>query len=1645
MKLKKGILFTIILILIFGIFSSFSHVEAAKGNKTLNIKLLRESGYGYRLNGLKNIWKIFEVGTSGRDTIYCLRGGPGFGSADMSSATPSSKTYTDYFDLKDPDSIDDDFLNSLLISPYDDPDEYEALMWILDNCYVPTASNASTMRQNLLDAAADYAEKTLNPDVTEYELSLLTDDDIDVVQQLAIWHYTNPEGSRYDEYFVDTFELYLVDENGVDDELSSDTYIDGWDRAYACQALFDYFVNTPKQSGFSYDYEGISSEPPVNLDTTSPVIENPENSNRTIIGPYRIRKVRDAQYSLNIEVLDGNNDEISSVQLLNSQKNAVSSGTTIKDLVGNDVFYISVPRTTDTSSITFKINGSYATSTTTLWSEENPSNQKQPVVLIKKENKNILGQLKITQEPEEKIFDLALRKFITKIDGVDVPVSREPEISQTQINALKQGATTAIKEHPKNALEVEQNDIVRYTIRVYNEGEVAGYATEVTDHLPAGLTFLPNSTINKQYGWIASSDGKTIKTNYLQNKIINEFNGQSLDFEDLEIECQVTAPVKSTTQDLKNIAEITAHKDEEGNTRVTDRDSTPNNVNINNYGTQSQQDDDDFEHLQLLGKKFDLALRKFITQINGVILTGEEDREPQISDEEIKALKNGKETAEKLHPKDVKTVKQNNVVKYTIRVYNEGEMAGYATEVTDYLPAGLTFLPNSEINKQYGWTASSDGKTITTTYLKDKLIDAFDGKKLDYEDLEIECQVTAKVTTSNQELKNVAEITAHKDVNGDTTIKDRDSIPDNVDKDNYQEQSQEDDDDFEHLVLLGEEFDLALRKFITEINKVPLPEKESREPTISDKEIEALKENKTTAEKVHPKDELIVKQNDIVKYTIRVYNEGGIAGYATEVTDYLPTGLTFLPNSEINKKYGWTVSEDGRTVKTTYLQDKLLKAFDGENIDYIDLEIECQVNVNESSVNQDLKNIAEITKHKDENGNSDVKDRDSTPDNVNKNNYTDKSQQDDDDFEHLVVLGKEFDLSLRKFIKSVQNEEKTVTYNRAPNVVVEPLLNRTSTSAIYNHDKSPVSVDFGDIVIYTIRVYNEGDRDGYVTEIKDHLPKQLEFIVNDELNAKYGWEISSDGRTVTTDITSPNTQNSANRDEIFKDRANGVLLKAFTDERETLDYIDVQIKCKVKQDINLFEKITNIADITGFTDKNGQIVTDRDSQKDNIAIPSDEQLPTYKDAAIERGDEYIPGDQDDDDFEKLILRRFDLALRKFITGVNEQEIKERAPVFTKVSDTEYKYVHPKDPVEVANGNIVIYTLRIFNEGNVSGYASEVKDDVPAGLEFLPDNSINTAFRWKMYREDGIETTEVSEAKYIRTDYLSKENQQVDGDNLIDAFNPETMTMPDYKDLKIAFKVIEQDTSDRIIINTAEITDDSDEDGKEIEDVDSTPDNDIDEEDDIDNEKIKVKYFDLSLKKWVTESIVTYDGKTTVTKTGHTGDENPEPPAKVEIRGSRISKTTVKFKFNIKVTNEGEIAGYVKELIDYVPEGLVFEAADNPKWRIKENKVLTDQLKDTLLQPGESATVEIILRWVNNKNNMGLKTNWAEIYEDDNEFDSPDIDSTPGNNVEGEDDIDDAPVILAVVTGKQATYIILAISSIAMLAGGIILIKKFVIV
>ena len=190
-----------------------------------------------------------------------------------------------------------------------------------------------------------------------------------------------------------------------------------------------------------------------------------------------------------------------------------------------------------------------------------------------------------------------------------------------------------------------------------------------------------------------------------------------------------------------------------------------------------------------------------------------------------------------------------------------------------------------------------------------------------------------------------------------------------------------------------------------------------------------------------------------------------------------------------------------------------------------------------------------------------------------------------------------------------------------------------------------------------------------------------------------------------------------------------------------------------------------------------------------------------------------------------------------------------------------------------------------------------------------------------------------------------------------------------------------------------------------------------------------------------------DGKTTVTKTNHKFGVQPEPVVKVELVNSHAIKASViTFKYQIKITNEGEIEGYADEVKDYIPEGLKFVAKDNPKWKASSDgkTVTTDQLKDTLLKPGDSAVVEITLQWINGQNNLGLKQNWAEISKDRNDSNTPDIDSTPDNNKKGEDDIDDASVILSVKTGKGEDFAIIAGGMLIILSTGIVLIKKFVI-
>ena len=1543
--------------------------------------------YGYKVSD-KYVWKIVTYSGSAINydrTLYCLKAEQGFYTSEPGV-------------FKETYNLSYDFMNKNSMNPLPVPSQYyNQIVWILNHSYIPSASTASTDKATLLQNAGISGN------------SELSDDDIDVVQQLALWYFTNYDDSTYHKDFENQASFQTV--------LQS-TKTSGGTSAYQAiedinqtrydqmDKLFVYLVENAKKATASSN----STSSPIAMGNTTPTVE--VSGSNYIVGPFKIDKNNDTPYTINFSITDQSGKSLAGkYTLLDSNKSQTSQ--TLAQLVGSN-FYLRIPISTVNSenitSLRFSMNGNYTITTATYWTKSGDSTV-QPIVELSRTPKAFSGNKEVTF-PKEGSYNLKLIKVeqgntTNKLQGATFRITSpngtvtETTSSNGEINV---GPIT-INTPGTDTITIEETQAPDG----YEKVITAPINVQVTKTLSSNTYTMSNAVItNTQTGSSISVSGSTI-TVTVENKLIPKDSEYNLKLVKVEqgntskklqgAEFRINSPTGEVTQTTNASGEINI-----GQIAVTA-------TGTDTITIEETKAPDGYEKIITapitvqVTKVFENNTYKMSTaQItnaqtgasltlsgNTITVTVENKLIPKTSEYNLKLVKVEEGTSNKLEGAEFKINSPNGEVTKTTNASGEINIGPIAVTAT-----GTDTITIEETKAPAGY------EKIITAPITVQVTKVFENNTYKMSD--------AVITNA----QNGADIS----LSGNTitvTVENK-----------------------------AKYFDLALRKYITQVNGENVAN--TRVPVIDTTSLTTG----TTASYKHRKDPVAVTTGDKVIYNLTIYNEGQKPGRATKLQDQLPTGLVF--NRVVSGNFeldSYSETDNLLKLRRTSNTDNL-DAYNGTTLDSETIQIECTVTAVPTYKEQILTNVAWISEEYDAESNVTITneenaDRDSVPGthpDVNKDNMEDytgnnnqedltdddyyfKGQEDDDDFEKLKVVY--FDLALRKFITG---KNDTALTGREPQVDVTNLADGTSTTATYNHPKNPIDMQRGDIVIYTIRVYNEGSMDGYANEITDYLPEELEFLPDHEINQEYEWQVSSDGRHVTTDYLSKAKETSSRQN----------LLKAF--DGTTLDYKDVKITCKIKDTAEVGKKLTNLAEITESKDSDGNDVVDRDSETDNVEVPTDEDLPNYKDDEIDK--DYVPGQEDDDDFEKVKVVYFDLALRKFITAVDDTEITNRIPQLSIGEDGNIDYNHTKEPVEVENGNIVTYTLRIYNEGMMAGYASKVKDDVPDGLEFLPDNEINQEYRWVL-SEDGTS---------IETDYLSKEQEQTEGANLIKAFDPElgiTDTNPDYRDLKIAFRVTEPNTSDRILVNTAEISDDRDENNDPVDDIDSTPDNNNEwnEEDDLDKEFVKVKYFDLALKKWVSRAIVTnQDGSQNIIETGHTGDEDPEPPAKVDLGRQDINKVTVKFEFQIKITNEGEIAGYATEVTDYIPEGLKFIQEDNPLWYPREplngrERVGTQQLADTLLQPGESATISILLTWINDPNNMGLKTNIAEISQDDNDSDTPDIDSTPDNFKDGEDDIDDAPVMLTVALGDTQIYIGLGFVVVAMLTGGIWAIKRYV--
>jgi len=536
MKKIKILLIALILIL-GGVF--FSNTYAAKGDtRSLGAQLTRpfqdpnytNPKYQYTVPGeatdlLYTIVKIYD--NSDKDAednlaftkaLYCLRGGVGFGT-EGEDVSIAPVTYTEIGEMhENAKDIIENYLNkyktgnvtgseidldtekefTISVSENGVPTQetktvnlYNAILWIIDESYLPVDKTTTEGEETvvLYDASEYKAELLDKAGVPISQQADITDNDIEVIQQLAMWYFTN-----YDEQLAGTKPtvsqstmfpsqfLSINGDNNIDDQRANnldrlyqyfiygaienaDTYTtdstteariknveeNKFDKTtsltktdHDIEGIYDYYEIGPvKFTGNAGERKTVDISDIILYDSEGEVIakqfeieeqeEWPDENGDTIYGD-----IVSAGSQVVYRFIDADENEVTSLIKGQEYKIRIYKAFEKDSTVLPDGLY----ERYDMSKFTVKVSSTYTLSNATFLSAGNDS---QPVVEIDKEKVSTSDEI-TTEEPKE--FDLSLRKFITSIkrNGEEVVVDdRTPNIDISKLNKLNRNVkvTTA--------------------------------------------------------------------------------------------------------------------------------------------------------------------------------------------------------------------------------------------------------------------------------------------------------------------------------------------------------------------------------------------------------------------------------------------------------------------------------------------------------------------------------------------------------------------------------------------------------------------------------------------------------------------------------------------------------------------------------------------------------------------------------------------------------------------------------------------------------------------------------------------------------------------------------------------------------------------------------------------------------------------------------------------------------------------------------------------------------------------------------------------------------------------------------------------------------------------------------------------------
>ncbi len=545
-------------------------------------------------------------------------------------------------------------------------------------------------------------------------------------------------------------------------------------------------------------------------------------------------------------------------------------------------------------------------------------------------------------------------------------------------------------------------DDVTFTITVMNQGDIAADSIQISDYIPTGMT-------------LNDTDWNSVSAT-VANKLLYKNNGLPsaglLPNQSATVDITLKIDAGFSGDSLVNFAEISAFKDTVSSDPIEplDIDSTPDGSNANDDGGRPTGANDNYVGGN--GKAVGGAPG------DNNLPTDEDDHDPavvkleQIMDLALyKILADGQPSI----------VRGGDTVNFKITVVNQGTIAANNIVVTDYIPTGFSLVSGQ------GWSA---GPLSTKTLTAGSGLSAGGLLPKDSVNIFIKLKVNTPVA-SGTKLINLAEISAMTDING-TNRPDIDSDPDNnPTNDTYIVDNEilgdaktkgEDEDDHDPAEVVVNPFDLALYKVLA------------------------------------PGQPELVAPGDTVTFKITVLNQGLIPADNIQITDYIPSGMTYVSS-------GWTIVS-GTEVNRTIVAGAGLPVGGLLPGDSASTTIKTRVNapyVNGTS----LQNFAEISNATDERGDPQI-DIDSDPDN-NPGNDTylvdnevagdGKNSGDEDDHDPASVKLKKFDLALFKQLIG--------------NQLVAP----------------------GDTVAFKITVVNQGAIDAANIQGTDYIPSDMTLLL----------------------------------------------------------------------------------------------------------------------------------------------------------------------------------------------------------------------------------------------------------------------------------------------------------------------------------------------------------------------------------------------------------------------------------------------------------------------------------------------------------------------------------------------------------------------